>query len=150
MVHKYAEPLPQLYESDETAWLDTMAELIHAGRLADLDYPHLAEYLEDMARRDRREVASRLKVLLTHILKWIYQQQKRSASWQVTVLDQQDELDDLLESGVLRAHAEQSLSATYQKAVKRASVETKIPFRTFPVECPWTLDQLLSAKLLDK
>ncbi|MGH8479427.1 MAG: DUF29 family protein [Gammaproteobacteria bacterium] len=44
-----------LYEHDETAWLETMAELIRLGRLDEIDYPNLAEYLADMARRDRRE-----------------------------------------------------------------------------------------------
>ena len=51
--------ISDLYESDETAWLERMADLIHQGRLDVLDYPHLGEYLSDMARRDRREVESR-------------------------------------------------------------------------------------------
>ena len=45
-----------LYEQDETAWLEAMSELIRLGRLEEIDYPNLAEYLADMARRDRREV----------------------------------------------------------------------------------------------
>ncbi|HKM81947.1 MAG TPA: DUF29 family protein, partial [Candidatus Acidoferrum sp.] len=62
--------LPALYERDETAWLEAMAELARDGRAEDLDLGHLAEYLFDMARRDRREVESRLAVLLSHLLKW--------------------------------------------------------------------------------
>src|SRR5271157_875228 len=64
--------LPALYERDETAWLEAMAELARDGRAEDLDLGHLAEYLFDMARRDRREVESRLAVLLSHLLKWTY------------------------------------------------------------------------------
>src|SRR5437762_265465 len=65
--------LDVLYERDETAWLEAMADLIRTGRLDEVDYPNLAEYLADMARRDRREVDSRLVVLLAHVLKWVHQ-----------------------------------------------------------------------------
>jgi hypothetical protein len=65
------EALADLYESDETAWLEAMAELAAQRRAAEMDYEHLAEFLTDMARRDRREVRSRLVVLITHLLKWV-------------------------------------------------------------------------------
>ena len=80
MIVKPTEKLADLYEADETAWLDAMAESIRKGRLDDLDYAHLAEYLEDMAKRDRREVKSRLTVLAAHVLKWQHQPKKRSRS----------------------------------------------------------------------
>jgi hypothetical protein len=69
MVLKITDSLAALYTADETAWLDAMAELIGTGRLGELDYLHLKEYLQDMATRDRREVSSRLRVLLIHVLK---------------------------------------------------------------------------------
>ena len=53
-----------LYTRDETAWLDVMARLIAERRFGELDYEHLHEFLTDMARRDRREVLSRLTTLL--------------------------------------------------------------------------------------
>ena len=148
MIARANEALTGLYETDETAWLDAMAELIRAGQLGDVDYPHLAEYLEDMARRDRKEVSSRLRVLLIHVLKWIYQKEMRTPSWLTTVLNQQAELEFDLESGVLRNHAEESLAAIYQKAVKCALRETKLPAEAFPAQCPWTVDQLLSEDVL--
>lgn len=148
MIRKTTDALACLYEADETAWLEAMAELIRAGRAESLDYPHLAEYLEDMAKRDRREVSSRLRILLVHVLKWAYQKEMRTPSWETTVLDQQAELEPDMEGGVLRKHAEESLPAIYQKAVKYAAKETKLPPETFPAECPWTLDQLLSADVL--
>jgi hypothetical protein len=56
MIQQSAEAQTDLYETDETAWLEAMAELIELGRLGELDYPHLGEYLADMARRDRRRL----------------------------------------------------------------------------------------------
>ena len=54
MIQRAMEDLPALYEADETAWLDAMSELVRQGRHDQLDYAHLAEYLADMAGRDRR------------------------------------------------------------------------------------------------
>jgi hypothetical protein len=150
MVQKSADSLSDLYEADETAWLDAMAELIRSGQLDAMDHAHLAEYLEDMAKRDRKEVSSRLRILLQHLLKWLYQKEMRTPSWRSTVVDQQTELEDDLQGGVLRKHAEESLEAIYQKAVKAAVRETKLPAATFPAECPWTLDELLGLELNDE
>src|SRR5436305_9852801 len=110
-----AQTVPQnlLYESDETAWLELMAELIRLGRLDEVDYPNLAEYLADMAGRDRREVQSRLALLLTHMLKWTYQAPQRSRSWKGTIIEQQHGLEDLVRRGVLRNHAEAMLAEMY-------------------------------------
>lgn len=143
-----AVPLGILYEQDETAWLEAMAELIRQDRLDEVDYTNLAEYLTDMARRDRREVESRLTVLLAHILKWLYQPDRRSGGWQGTLIEQRQELEGLVSRGVLRNHAEAELEDLYAKAVERAAAETGLPAETFPVACPYTLDQLLSAEML--
>src|SRR5690242_9601064 len=87
-----AVDLSALYEVDETAWLDSMAVLIEQGEFADLDYFHLAEYLADTARRDRREVTGRLVVALLHLLKWHYQLQQRSNSWRGSIVAQRQSL----------------------------------------------------------
>jgi hypothetical protein len=141
-------PPSALYERDETAWLEAMSELIRLGRLEEVDYPHLAEYLADMARRDRREVESRLTTLLTHALKWVHQPECRSGSWRGTVIEQRQELEGLVGRGVLRKHAEATLAESYDKAVERATAETGLSAATFPRACPYILDQLLSADLL--
>lgn len=150
MIQRAAETLPELYEADETAWLEAMAEMIRQGQLSDLDYPHLAEYLDDMAKRDRREVTSRLKVLLAHLLKWTYQPEKRSGSWRATIMHQRDELEDAIGQGVLRNHAESVLADAYARAVKLAAAETELPAATFPAQCPYTLDQLLAPDVLEE
>jgi hypothetical protein len=142
-----AIPRSALYERDETAWLETMAELIRLGRLDELDYPNLAEYLSDMARRDRREVKSRLTILITHLLKWTHQPERRSGSWKATIIAARHELEDLMGRGVLRNHAEAVLSDAYNRAVERTAAETGLPTITFPSASAYTLDQLLSAEL---
>src|SRR4051812_47056812 len=102
MVQPTPQALAALYEADETAWLEQTAELVRAGRLSEIDPVSLAEYLTDMARRDRREVFSRLVVLLAYLLKWDHQPAGRSGSWRGTILEQRRELRQLLQSGTLR------------------------------------------------
>lgn len=136
--------MPELYVEDETAWLDAMAELIAAGAHDELDFANLQEYLTDMARRDRREVESRLVVLAAHVLKWVHQPQQRSRSWQSTILEQRQELRRLASRGVLRNHAEAALGEVYADAVARAALDTGLPAAMFPGECPYSVNELLA------
>jgi hypothetical protein len=147
MIQKRAAVDPGLYEADETAWLEAMSELIDQGRLDELDYEHLGEYLSDMAKRDRREVISRLIVLIKHVLKWTYQPKKRTRSWRSTIIAQQQELEDDVSGGVLRQQAQSNLALAYSRAVTRAAIETGLPTESFPAECPYTLEQLMSPDL---
>ena len=143
MVQRAPVASAALYELDETAWLETTAELIRHGRLDAVELGTLAEYLTDMAKRDRREVYSRLVVLLSHLLKWDYQPDRRSGSWRGTVLEQQRELRQLLESGTLRNHASAVFADAYADARKQAAAETGLARGAFPEECPWNLDGAL-------
>lgn len=136
--------LSQLFERDETAWLEKMSELVKERRFDRIDHKNLSEYLQDMAIRDRREVLSRLRVLLTHALKWDQQPRKRSRSWQSTISHQKFELADILESRTLKNHALEVLAKAYAGAVKQAAQETGLSEERFPKECPYTLDRLLS------
>lgn len=143
-----ATPLELLFEQDETAWLEAMALLASEGRLSELDLRNLSEYLADMVKRDRREVTSRLSVLITHWLKWRHQPERRSASWRGTVEAQRQELEKLFESDTLRLHALETLAKAYRNGIRQAAAETELDESLFPAECPFTLDELLVAELL--
>src|SRR5947209_938655 len=135
--------LKELYGRDETAWLEAMSALAASGRYAEMDFKHLSEYLAEMAKRDRREVFSRLVVLLTHLLKWEHQPERRSGTWRGTIREQRRELRQLLESGTLRNHAEAVLADAYAEARRQAADETEL-MDVFPVADPRGLDELLS------
>ncbi len=136
--------LASMHETDETAWLDQTAELVRAGRFDQIDAAALAEFLTDLARRDRREVFSRLVVLLAHLLKWEHQPERRSGSWLGTILEQQRELRQLLESGTLRNHAAYMFAEAHADARKQAAAETGLARSAFTEECPWDLDAALA------
>jgi hypothetical protein len=142
-----AVALPALYDTDETAWLENMAELIREGHVDELDFEHLGEYLSDMARRDKREVKSRLATLIAHLLKWSHQTANRTGGWRATITVQRQELLDLLESKTLRNHAAAILADAYANGLVQAVAETGLPETEFPRECPYDLETLLSGEL---
>lgn len=144
MSEQTAPPQPSLFEQDETAWLEQTARLVAERRLDEVDHEHLSEYLSDMARRDKREVLSRLVVLLAHLLKWERQPEQRSNSWRGTILLQRRELRHLLESGTLRRYAGEVLAKAYRDAVEQAAVESEQAAGEFPPECPWSLDEVVA------
>lgn len=131
--------------ADETAWLEAHAAILTAGRCDEIDMPHLAEYLADMAIRDRREVKSRLVVLLAHLLKWDHQPDRRGGSWAGTIEEQRRELvDTLATSGTLRNHAADVFASAYAAARKQAAAVTQLPIGTFPEVCAWDLAGVLA------
>jgi hypothetical protein len=143
-----AEPsLSRLYDLDETAWLERSAQLIHAKRLRDLDYAHLREFLLDMARRDKREVSSRLRQLLIHLLKWKFQPRRRSRSWKASIINQRAELADLLASKTLTKHAKETLPQLYTQAVQQAATEMGVDEEELPEASPFSFE-FLSADAL--
>jgi hypothetical protein len=143
MTHQPTPITPSLYEQDETAWLEQTAGLVAQRRFDEIDHEHLSEHLADMARRDRREVMSRLTVLLVHLLKWDYQTPQRTTSWQATILHQRTELHDLLESRTLENHARAILAKAYERAVREAALEAGTAECTFPATCPWPLEEIM-------
>jgi hypothetical protein len=133
-----------LYEFDEHAWVAEQVAALRSGQLGTLDRECLAEYLTEMTTRDRRELESRLTVLLQHLLKMQMQPAKISRSWAVTIVPQQDEITSLLQSiPSLAQHVDSRFADAYAAAVRRAAVETGIAAARFPAGCPWTLDEAL-------
>jgi len=86
-----------LYEQDFFEWTVRNASLLRAGRLAEADLEHIAEEMEDMGKSSRHELRSRLRVLLSNLLKWKFQAGRRGRSWKATIRVQRDELVNLLQ-----------------------------------------------------
>ncbi|MCX8000758.1 MAG: DUF29 domain-containing protein, partial [Leptospiraceae bacterium] len=141
--------LKKLYEEDENLWLFENAKLIREGKLEQVDFEHIVEFLEDMGRRDFREVLSRLRVLIMHILKWIFQKEKRSGSWKRTIIEQRKRLnDEFVDSKNLKNHAKKNFSKTYLDGREMAAAETNLPLSVFPEEPPFTFEQVLDEDYL--
>jgi hypothetical protein len=81
------------------------AEQLRAVRATEADLQHVAEEIEDIGKRNRRELLSRLTVLVVHLLKWMVQPDRRSRSWEATVRSQRRDLKKpLSENPSLRSY----------------------------------------------
>ena len=78
-------PNDSLYETDFYAWATRQAALLRAGRLDAADIEHIAEEIDSMGRSEKRELVSRLTVVLLHLLKWQYQPALRGNSWRLSI-----------------------------------------------------------------
>ena len=135
------------YEHDVVAWANEQAALIRAGRLDQLDLEHIAQEIEDVGKSEQRELASRMAVLLAHILKWKFQPQKRSVSWTLTIKEQR-------RLSVRRIKKTPSLSPMlldpewiddiWVDAKALAEKETGLDQSTWPEVCPWPMLEVLS------
>ena len=141
--------IASLYDEDFAAWTSETARQLRAGRFAEIDVEHVAEEIEDMGKREKRELLSRLTVLVTHLLKWKWQADKRTPSWQSTIATQRVEIRKLLgQSPSLRGVIGASVAEVYSDAVESASIETGLPADTFPATCPFSVDQILEPNVL--
>lgn len=133
-----------LYEQDFYQWSQEQAALLREGAWQDLDGTNLAEEVESLGKRDRRELGSRLQTLLMHLLKWRYEPAERSESWRGTIRTARREVAAVLaDSPSLRRQVPAMLTTGYADARLDASEDTGLPLRTFPEVCPWTAEQVL-------
>ena len=137
------------YETDIVAWAREQAALLRAGKLTRLDIEHIADEVEDVGKSEKRELASRMAVLLAHLLKWRAQAAIRSASWEVTIRVQRKAIGAHLEDAPsLRATLRDPkwFAGVWGDAVDQATRETGLA--SFPEECPWTREQILELAFL--
>ena len=132
---------------DFYSWTHQQAKLLREGRFDELDLLTLAEEIEDMGNRHYDQLESRFELLLSHLLKWLYQPAYRGASWRLTVQGQRRKIPKLLKKNPgLKSYLPQILADAYEDARKTAADETGLSLNTFPEQCPWPLEQALDSE----
>jgi hypothetical protein len=133
------------YDRDFYAWANEQAALLRAGKLAQADLEHIAEEIESMGKTEKRELISRLTVLLLHLLKWRFQPEFRSRSWRLSVQEQRLQVaSHLADNPSLKAQQATAIADAYRLAVIGAQRDTGLDAETFPAGCPWSFDQMMN------
>jgi Domain of unknown function DUF29 len=133
-----------LYEQDFYQWTQEQTELMKAGALSQLDIPNLIEEIESMGKTQKHELINRLAVLLMHLLKWDYQPERRSRSWELTIKEQRIRIKNhLSENPSLKYSMSEYVSTAFEIAVVKALKETRLPDLVFPETCPYTIEQIM-------
>jgi hypothetical protein len=144
-----AVPETSLYEADFFEWTRRTADQLRRRCFDEADIEHAAEELEDMGKRDLRELYSRMEVLLAHLLKWKLQPHKRSNSWRATIVEQRREIAAILkDSPSLRSRLASARKSNYGGALDRAAAETGLAVKKFPPACPFSNEEILDPRFL--
>lgn len=149
MAHpKRADAAPQVgtpYEVDLSAWAMEQAAHLRARTWSALDLQHLIDEVEAVARTERNALTSALRVVLLHMLKWDHQPNRRTRSWATSIRVQRLAAEERLEdSPSLRGQWEDILIRAYRRARIEAAAETQLPESAFPMECPYTVDEVMT------
>jgi len=135
---------PRAYEADYYGWTMDQAAAVRAGRFDLVDRENLAEEIEDLGKKERREVESRLVLVLLHLLKWQFQPDKRKGGWEASIRVQRNDLNEVLsENPSLKDYPEERLTMAYAKARLAAERDTGIAYEAFPEACPYSVAQVL-------
>jgi Domain of unknown function DUF29 len=137
------------YERDFFAWTQEQARILRARGTLGLDWDNLAEEIDSMGRRDRRDLESHLRRIIHHLLKWQVQPERRGRSWRDTLIEQRRQAEKLLkESPSLRSQLVELRDEAYPDAVRDAVSDSGLRPQTFPSNCVFSIDQILDPDYL--
>ncbi len=131
-----------LYEQDYGLWAEQMADLIAAGRFGELDIENLVEEVRDLSKRERDRLLSSMRLIVHHLLKWDYQPQKRSRSWQTTIQRERNNITFYLKDSpsLKRYLTDDWLTEVYINARLNAMKETGLDL---PDLCSYSIQDVL-------
>jgi len=138
-----------LYDTDFHVWCNEQARLVRERRFAELDVENVAEELESMGRSDKRQIESRIEVLLAHLLKWKFQPGARKPGWAATISEQRSRVARITaDSPSLRSYPAVIAFELYRSARLAAELDTGIDYASFPEACPFTVAEIFDPNFL--
>ena len=138
-----------LYEQDFDLWIEETINLLKNRQLEQIDYEHLIEEIEDMGGNRKDALESNLEQVLIHLLKWKYQPSKRTNSWQYSIAEHSTRLNKaFMKSPSLKRYFDEVLVSCYKTARMLASKQTGLSVTTFPINLPFTKENILDPDYL--
>ena len=139
-----------LYEKDYYLWLEKTINLLENRQFSDLDLENLIEEIKSMSISQQKALKSNLTVILWHLLKYLQEPEKQSRSWELTLFEHRERIEEDLEnSPSLKIFlTEENFKKCYNKARKKAAIETGINLEKFPNDCPFTLAEALDFEFI--
>jgi hypothetical protein len=135
--------IPNLYDTDFYAWTLEQSELLQQGKWHALDIENLVEEIESLGKQEKRELENRLGVLIGHLLKWIYQPNLQSKSWQVTIRVQRRQIQrHIQQNPSLKFYLSEAIAVGYDLGLELFFKETQLLDVDLSEECPFTVEQI--------
>lgn len=132
------------YEEDFYGWTMVNVSLLKQGKFKEIDVEHIIEEMEDMGKREKRELINRLCILITHLLKWHFQPQRKGRSWHGSIMSQRIDLKKhMRDNPSLKSFISEALSEAYEKSRYDFEAETGEDIKILPSTCPYTFEECL-------
>ena len=139
---------PSLYDRDTLLWVEDTVAKLKSGDFANLDIENLIEEVDALGRSQKKELKSRLLVLLEHLLKRLYIDSPQDyRGWEVTIWEQRQQIEiEIDDSPSLKTIWQESFDFAWRLAIKRVRQnysQTQFPDR-------WQFSSDLEPMLNDK
>lgn len=136
-----------LYDLDFALWVEATVKQLKSKDFSQIDWENLINEVEALAKRDKRELASRLTTLFEHALQRGYVPLPDCyRGWEVTIRRTQSKLKAILaDSPSLRSFLAEIYLTSYQDALANMQIEYEANFpETYPFSI--NMDELLNKK----
>lgn len=133
-----------LYELDYLAWYEKTLEQLKNNHSNELDLESLSEVLENLVRDTKRRGESYLRQIIIHLLLIEYWESEKinRCHWAAEIVNFRSELETDMTTN-LKKHLDLAKENIYQKALKYVIKKTELNKTLFPIQCPYSLEQLL-------
>jgi len=134
-----------LYELDYLAWYEKTLEQLKNNHSNELDLESLSEVLENLVRDTKRSGESYLRQIIIHLLLIEYWESEKinRCHWAAEIVNFRSELETDMTTN-LKKHLDLVKENIYQKALKYVIKKTELNKTLFPIQCPYSLEQLLN------
>ncbi len=139
-----------LYKKDYYPWIDKTIFLLENHQFSELDLENLIEEIKSISISQKKALKSNLSVILWHLLKYLQEPEKQTRSWALNLFEHRERIEEDLEnSPSLKSFlTEENFKKCYNKARKKAAIETGINLEKFPNDCPFTLAEALDFEFI--
>jgi len=139
-----------LYKKDYYPWIDKTIFLLENHQFSELDLENLIEEIKSISISKQKALKSNLSVILWHLLKYLQEPEKQTRSWALNLFEHRERIEEDLEnSPSLKSFlTEENFKKCYNKARKKAAIETGINLDKFPKDCPFTLAEALDFEFI--
>lgn len=119
------------YDEDFYKWSITQAEAIRAGDTFDIE--NVAEEVESLGRREKRELAKHIDDLTLNVFKWSHYPQERSKEVNTAILTAWSDIQAILEdSPSLKACVERDIEEAYARAREYLAISQDVGIEALP------------------
>jgi len=133
------------HDEDVYGWATHTANLLRNKKMDDVDFENIIEEMEVLGRSEQHELKNRLSLVISHLLKWQYQSDKRTRSWKLTIEEQRLQAASCLEvSPSLNSHLDEILRKAYKIGKIKALKETELDENILPQQCPYTFEEIMN------